>query len=80
MAGYVGFGGKEVTQFLGRNGYFKCKGFEFRRIVTTDEGWSKDVVRVYPVTSKGRLARCFIEIPVNQIRRFMGILNRVAKG
>lgn len=67
------------TQYLGRNGYFKCKGFELKRLVTSDPGWSTDVIRIHPITSKGMLGRCFIEIPVSQLKRFTKLLNLTKK-
>ncbi|MBM4350052.1 MAG: hypothetical protein FJ106_09245 [Deltaproteobacteria bacterium] len=60
---------KGKTQFLGRNGYFGCTGFEFERLrfpkgdQKEQLGFLGDVVRVYPVTTKEERGRCFIEIP-----------------
>jgi|GEM_PF-1404854 len=60
---------KDKTQFLGRNGYFGCTGFEFERLRFTKgdgkewPGFLGDVVRVYPVTTREERGRCFIEIP-----------------
>lgn len=66
---------KGKTQFLGRNGYFGCTGFEFERLRFTDDEWPywwiQDVVRVYPVTTRGKRGRCFIEIPTKWVGLFL---------
>ena len=69
------------TQFLGRNGYFGCTGFEFERVRFPKNhqkdwpGFLRDVIRVYPVTTQERKGRCFIEIPTKWAGLFMKALD-----
>lgn len=50
---------KQSTNFLGRNGYFKCNGIEVFKDTKS--------ILIQPITSKGNTGRCFIEIPANSI-------------
>jgi len=59
------------VNFLGRNGVFKCRGFSFANC--------RDSVTIFPITSKGYDARCFIEIPLNQIDPFVKKLRKTEK-
>lgn len=71
------------TQFLGRNGYFGCVGFMLKKVQFEPKdnwpGYIKDVVRVYPVTTKGIAGRCFIEIPLDCIDLFKEALDGEGK-
>ena len=57
--------------FLGRNGIAKCTGLD----VFHHEG----VVELQPYTSKGRVGRCRLCIPVAALRETIGILSAVHK-
>lgn len=46
-----------IVNFEGRNGFFKQSGLE---IQTTD---SEKRIQLFPLTSKGAIARCMLEIP-----------------
>lgn len=50
-----------LTQSLGRNGVLKTSGINMFRL---DQG----IIELTPVTSRGDLARCHIEIPVEDAR------------
>lgn len=49
--------------FLGRNGEFIAKGIEISAIPAAGYPF----IRIYPITSKGNVGRCFIEIPKESI-------------
>ena len=59
------------VQFSGRNGVFECRGFILSAY--------KDCISIYPITSKGVQARCFIEIPLDHIETFIEILQEGKK-
>lgn len=66
-------GDSETTfgpEALGRNGYVKCRGFTFMKL-------KQDSIRVYPITSKGADARCFMEVPIEHVDEFIKKLQRV---
>lgn len=52
------------TTFLGRNGMFAATGLEINPYLTAD---NHSVVVLEPVTSRGVIGRCNIEIPVEDI-------------
>lgn len=52
------------TTFLGRNGTFKCTGFTFIK-----QNYNK-IVNIYPITSKGEMARCRISMPQEDLLKF----------
>jgi len=72
------------TQFLGKNGYFGCAGFEFERFrfgKNHEKDWPgflRDVIRVYPVTAREKRGRRFIEIPTKWAGLFMKALDSEA--
>ncbi len=51
------------VHFLGRNGDGKCAGFH------AEPQWSAhgDVVTIAPITSKGEVARCNMQIPIEAL-------------
>jgi len=75
-------GGK--TQFLGRNGDLLYTAFKFERVrfqKNHQKDWPvslRDVIRVYPVTTRERKRRCFIEIPTKWAGLFMKALDSEA--
>ena len=58
------------TKFLGRNGYYTCTGL----YVTENPNGQ---VWIEPITSKGEVGRCRIEIPVEAITEVIAALNSV---
>ncbi|WP_432263171.1 hypothetical protein [Cupriavidus sp. TMH.W2] len=52
--------------FVGRNGEFKSAGMVIREI--------RGSVQVQPITSRGKLGRCVIEVPSD-----WGVLNQLAE-
>ena len=63
------------TTFLGRNGSFKCDGFEFSK----DSSNGFDTVSIFPITSQNRTGRCRIEVAEKDINNFIDALVRVAR-
>lgn len=53
-----------VVSFLGRNGTFQAKGINIGTL-------KPQIVYFEPITSKGKVARCCIEIPVEDIPKVM---------
>jgi len=58
--------GVPLSRFLGRNGCFKCSGFEFEKVNLS----YRSFIGVYPKTGKGFRARCFIEVPIDEVKKF----------
>jgi len=56
---------------LGRNGYVNCRGFTLMKYKRGN------AIRVYPITSKGADARCFMEVPIEHVDEFIKKLQRV---
>ena len=56
----------KTASFLGRNGCFKSVGIVVFR--------SSDGVNICPITSKGEIARCKIEVPECEIDSFCELL------
>lgn len=54
----------KTTDFLGRNGMFTATGLEITACITTG---NNSVITLSPITSKEQIARCFIEIPREDI-------------
>lgn len=54
---------KQTVSFLGRNGNFKSIGLNVYKYKYSTE----DKVELTPITSKGLLGRCVIEIPTESI-------------
>ena len=52
---------KDWVKFEGRNGYFNSIGLQ----LTKHNG--DDILNIYPITTKNNIARCLIEIPVEEI-------------
>ena len=77
------FGDGELTLFLGRNGYSLCQGFEFEFHSPNMDARSRytkgkhEFIRVIPVTSKGYRGRAFIEIPLQEIQKFINTLEKI---
>jgi hypothetical protein len=62
----------KATTFLGRNGYFMMKGIE-----VADLRWNQvDVVELRPITTKGYVARAFMQIPVEDVEEFITVLQK----
>lgn len=51
----------KATKFTGRNGYHNMKGIHF--LLVEDNS----VVMIAPITSKGEVGRCDIEVPVEDL-------------
>jgi len=68
---------KRNTNFTGRNGYMKCSGVE---ILPLAHGHS---VMISPITSKGTVGKCDIEIPAEHLlelaSELQGIHERLKK-
>ena len=47
------------VNFIGRNGYFKASGLDVYA--------NESIVIVQPITSKGEIGRCSIEIPIENV-------------
>jgi hypothetical protein len=60
------------TTFLGRNGYFHCSGVD----LTTDE--SK--LYVAPLTGRGDVGRCTIEVPLEKLDELIASLQAMRTG
>jgi hypothetical protein len=54
---------QRMTDFTGRNGFFQCSGVEIMSI-------SDNKVMISPFTSKGKVGRCDIAIPIEDIPEF----------
>jgi hypothetical protein len=67
----LSFKGQGDLVYLGRNGIGKMEGAE---IVTIGEQ-----VIIYPINSKGRTARCYMEFPKAAIPALIGILQDTLK-
>ncbi len=61
--------------FMGRNGVFKVKGLD----IDSDYNYSGDYPKVtlYPITSRGTIASCYIEIPKNKIQELIDELQKL---
>lgn len=60
------------TEFLGRNGYFMCSGVD----LTTDE----DKLFIAPLTGRGDVGRCTIEVPLNKLDELIASLEVLRTG
>ena len=58
---------KRLTNCTGRNGYFKQSGIDL--LVT-----SNDSIMLSPITSKGTIGRCDMEIPKESIDELIKVL------
>ena len=61
---------KRHVKFQGRNGYFNSIGLQ----LTKHD--NDDILNIYPITSKNNVARCLIEIPVEEIDDLIEILKK----
>jgi hypothetical protein len=62
---------KRHVKFEGRNGYFSSIGLKITK-------FDKDnILNIYPITSKNNVARCLIEIPVEEIDDLIEILKKI---
>ena len=59
--------------FLGRNGTYKAKGLDVSMFGNSDYAH----VDLIPITSKGMLASCTIEIPKNKIQELINELQKL---
>lgn len=63
-----------LQHFVGRNGRGHCGGLH---VLTPHEGWPESCPRyvtLYPLTSKGQVAHCDIEIPVESLPQVIAAL------
>ena len=65
---------KRHVKFGGRNGYFNSIGLKITKFE------KDDILNIYPITSKNNVARCLIEIPVEEINNLIEILNKIKNG
>jgi hypothetical protein len=63
------------TKFLGRNGSGWCAGLFF--LFVRKNGAGVPSVTLRPVTSRGLLARCQIEVPMSAVPEFVSALEAV---
>lgn len=54
------------VNFIGRNGAFKCIGLEIANI--------QGVIVIEPITSKGQVGRCQIEIPQESVNEVVNAI------
>jgi len=66
----IDFIDSENTFFMGRNGFFKCRGLDVSSV-------TPDVICFVPITSKGKQGRSTIEIPVSKIPELIKILQAI---
>jgi len=66
---------KRTVQFFGRNGIFKSTGLSILSTYHTED--IDDILRIYPITSKGLMGRGFIDIPFESINDVIKILLKV---
>lgn len=62
---------KDLVKFEGRNGYFNSIGLQLTKHN------NDDILNIYPITSKNNVARCLIEIPVEEIDDLIEILKKI---
>lgn len=63
---------KRTTQFLGRNGCFKSIAIEVGRLYNGD-----DKIKIQPITSKNKPARCYIYIPQEDLPAVIETLKKL---
>ena len=61
---------ERATQFLGRNGTFKCTGMVV--------GVQNDIIFLEPITSKGKTGRGCLEVPVEHADSLIAALRETA--
>ena len=62
---------KRHVKFEGRNGYFNSIGLKLTKFE------KDDILNIYPITSKNNVAKCLIEIPVEEIDDLIEILKKI---
>lgn len=62
---------KDLVKFEGRNGYFNSIGLQLTKHN------NDDILNIYPITSKNNVAKCLIEIPVEEIDNLIEILKKI---
>jgi hypothetical protein len=62
----------EQTEFLGRNGTFRCAGIEVQECSA-----SARTILLCPITSKGIEGRCWIEMPKDDIPALIDALKEL---
>lgn len=60
------------TNFLGRNGYFKCSGLDLCK-----GGLRDDLVILSPLTSRGYIGRCELDIPFEDLPALIAGLQKL---
>ena len=60
---------ERITNFTGRNGYFKCSGVELFRLDHNNS------VMVSALTGRGDVARCDIVVPLEALPELIAKLN-----
>ncbi len=60
---------QRTTNFTGRNGYAKCSGLEVLPLP------HNDTVMLSPLTSRGVVGRCDIEVPVEALPELIAKLS-----
>ena len=70
----ISINSKKATEFLGRNGTFKCAGFTMLKMGHERNVVSGGSVMIWPITSKGVDGRCFIEVAVDDLEEFIRAL------
>jgi len=58
--------------FLGRNGRYKCDGVNVSR--------AEETVVISPLTSRGLVGRCEIELPISEVPALVVALQKVSAG
>lgn len=64
---------KRITAFKGRNGVMKCSGVEVYR------GGDLSTMWLSPLTSRGVVGRCYIEVPVEDIPALIKAIREAQK-
>lgn len=60
----------EILSFVGRNGRFKMGGVKVEK--------NEDIIYLWPITSRGRIGRAELQIPVSELKAFIAALQEVA--
>lgn len=66
----------KTVSYIGRNGFGKQTGIE---IQSNQAANPIQVVTLSPINSKGNVARCMIDLPVDSIPAFVKELKRIYK-
>lgn len=60
---------KRVVSYNGKNGWLKCKGIDIMSL--------GDYIRISPLTSRGLVAKCHIDVPVEEIDNLINELQKL---